>query len=178
MNIVVIGFRATGKTVVGQELARRLGRSFVDADTYLQEREGKSIAQIFAEGGEALFRRLEREVIAELTRKDGLVLAVGGGAVLDGENVRRLKASGVVVRLVASLETILARLAADEKTDTERPRLTAEKDMRREVERLLVSREPFYQRTADYTIDTEGKSIKETVAEVLAQLPAEGACGR
>jgi len=104
MNIVLIGFRSTGKTTVGRELARRLGRSFIDADTYLQEREGRTIAEVFADGGETLFRQLEREVIAELAGRDGLVLAAGGGAVLDPENVERLRGSGPVVRLTASLE--------------------------------------------------------------------------
>ena len=174
MNVILIGFRCTGKTAVGQELARRLSRPFVDADTYLQEREGKTIAQIFAQGGESLFRQLEQEVIAELTQRDGLVLAAGGGVVLDGENVRRLRASGEVVRLTASLETILARLGEDEKTRAERPRLTGEEDMRREVERLLTYREPFYQRAADFTIETEGKSIEEVADEVLGRLKRTG----
>jgi len=174
MNVILIGFRCTGKTAVGQELARRLGRPFIDADTYLQERQGKTIAEIFAEGGECLFRRLEQEVIAELTQRDGLVLAAGGGAILDEGNVRRLRASGQVVRLTASLETILARLAEDEKTRSERPRLTAEEDMRREVERLLAYREPFYQRAADINIDTEGKGIDQVAEEVLRELGARG----
>ena len=174
MNIVLIGFRCTGKTSVGRELARRLGRSFIDADTYLQEREGKTIAEIFSEGGEALFRRLEREVIAELAQRDGLVLAAGGGAILDDENVRRLRASGVTVRLTASLETIIARLREDEKTRAERPRLTAEQDMRREVERLLAYREPFYQRAADIHVETEGRSAPEAAEEVLQELSARG----
>lgn len=174
MNIVLIGFRCTGKTAVGRALARRLGRPFIDADTYLQERAGKTIAEIFAEGGEPLFRRLEREVIAELARRDGVVLAAGGGAVLDEENVRNLRASGVTVRLTASLETILARLTEDEKTRTERPRLTDEEDMRREVERLLACREPFYRRASDITIDTEGKGVAEVAEEVLRALSARG----
>ena len=172
MNLILIGFRCTGKTAVGQELARRLGRPFVDADTCLQERAGKSIAAIFAEGGEALFRRLEREVLAELTRRDGIVLAAGGGAVLEEENVRSLRASGPVVRLTASLESILRRLAADEKTTSERPRLTAEADLRREVEQLLARREPFYQRAAEVTIDTEGMTVSEVAEEVLRRLSA------
>jgi shikimate kinase len=172
MNIVLIGFRCTGKTAVGEEVARRLGRPFVDADTYLQERARKSIAAIFAEGGEPLFRRREREVLAELTQRDGIVLAAGGGAVLDEENVRSLRASGLVVRLTASLETILRRLAADEKSTSERPRLTAEADLRREVEQLLARREPFYRGAAEVTIDTEGMTVSEVAEEVLRQVSA------
>ena len=174
MNVILIGFRCTGKTSVGEQLARRLGRPFIDADTYLQEREGKTIAEVFAEGGETLFRQLEREVIAELTEREGLVLAAGGGAVLDEENVQRLRASGVVVRLTASLETILARLRGDGKTRSERPRLTAEEDMRREVERLLDYRESFYQRAADLTIDTEGKTVEEVADNVVDCLGRAG----
>jgi shikimate kinase len=175
MNVILIGFRCTGKTAVGRELARRLGRPFVDADTCLQERAGKSIAAVFAEGGELLFRRLEREVLAELTQRDGIVLAAGGGAVLDEENVRRLRGSGPVVRLTAALETILCRLADDEKTESERPRLTSEADLRREVEQLLACREPFYQRAADVTIDTEGLTVPQVAEEVLRQLSAREA---
>jgi len=174
VNVILIGFRCTGKTSVGEQLARRLGRPFIDADTYLQEREGKTIAEVFAEGGETLFRQLEREVIAELTEREGLVLAAGGGAVLDEENVQRLRASGVVVRLTASLETILARLRGDGKTRSERPRLTAEEDMRREVERLLDYRESFYQRAADLTIDTEGKTVEEVADNVVDCLGRAG----
>jgi shikimate kinase len=172
MNVILIGFRCTGKTAVGREVARRLGWPFVDADSCLQERAGKSIAAVFAEGGEPLFRRLEREVLAELTQKDGIVLAAGGGAVLDGENVRRLRGSGLVVRLTASLETILRRLADDEKTERERPRLTGEADLRREVEQLLARREPFYQRAAHVTIDTEGLTVSQVADEALRQLSA------
>ena len=174
MNIVLIGFRCTGKTSVGQELARRLGRTFVDADTYLQERQGKTIARIFEEGGEPLFRRTEREVIGELAGRDGLVLAAGGGAILDEDNVRRLRTSGAVVRLTASLETILGRMSADEKTCAERPRLTEREDVRREVEELLAYREPFYQRAAEVTIDTEGKSVHEIASEILQKLSERG----
>ena len=174
MNIILIGFRCTGKTTVGRELARRLDRPFIDADTYLQEREGKTIAEVFADGGETLFRQLEREVIAELSERDDLVLAAGGGAVLDEENVERLRASGQMVRLTASLETILSRLSADERTRSERPRLTSEQDMRGEVERLLDCREPFYERAADLTIDTEGKTVHEVADEVVDCLQRAG----
>ena len=174
MNVILIGFRCTGKTSVGQEIARRLGRPFIDADTYLQEREGKTIAEVFAQGGEDLFRRLERETIAQLTERDGLVVAAGGGAVLDEENVRRLRSSGVLVRLTASLESILARLHGDEKTCSERPRLTDEEDMRREVERLLGRRGPLYEAAADLTIDTEGRSVAEVSDDVLDGLKSTG----
>jgi len=172
MNIVLIGFRCTGKTTVGNALAGRLRRPFIDADAYLQEREGKSIARIFAEGGEELFRRLEREVIRELTTRSDLVLAAGGGVVLDEQNVERLRASGIVIRLRATLETILSRMAEDVRTRSERPRLTGHDDMRLEVEHLLARREPLYEEAADVTIDTEGKSSSEVVEAVMAELSA------
>lgn len=94
---------------------------------------------------------------------------------LDEENVRRLRGAGLVARLTASLETILRRLADDEKTESERPRLTGEADLRREVEQLLARREPFYQRAAHVTIDTEGLTVPEVAEEVLRQLSAREA---
>ena len=91
LNLILIGFRGTGKTTIGKMLAQRLGKEFVDADEYLEQKEGKTIKDIFAEGGEKLFREIETHVIAELCRLDDRVVATGGGAILREENVRAFK---------------------------------------------------------------------------------------
>ena len=94
LNIILIGFRGTGKTTIGKMLAQRLGKEFVDADEYLEQKEGKTVKDIFAEGGEKLFREIETQIIAELCLLDNRVVATGGGAILREENVRALKKGG------------------------------------------------------------------------------------
>lgn len=170
MNIVLIGFRGTGKTVVGKTLAQRLCREFIDADDYLEEKAGKSIAKVFAEGGEAAFRKMEREIIEELSSRDGIILAAGGGAVLDERNVKNLKKNGLIFLLEADADTIERRLASDKKTGSQRPPLT-DKSFREEIRSLLEFRKPYYEKTADHKINTSTSSTKEVVEEILAHLP-------
>ena len=170
MNIVLIGFRGTGKTAVGKALAQRLGREFIDADEYLEEKAGKTIAQIFAKGGEAAFREMERETVGELSSRDGIILAAGGGAVLDGRNVASLKKNGLIFLLEADVDTIERRLASDEKTGSQRPPLT-DKSFREEIQNLLEFRKPYYERAADHKINTSTLSTREVVEEILACLP-------
>jgi shikimate kinase len=109
--IVLMGFMGTGKSEVGRRLAQRLGRAFVDTDQLVEERAGKRVAAIFADDGEAAFRTLERTAVADAAARGGAVIAVGGGAVLDAENVRRLREAGVLVHLTARPEAILQRIA-------------------------------------------------------------------
>jgi shikimate kinase len=169
MNIVLIGFRGTGKTVVGKKLAQRLGRAFIDADEYLEQKAGRSIAQIFAEGGEAAFREMEREVIQGLSNRDGIILAAGGGAVLDERNVENLKKNGHIFLLEADVDTIERRLASDEKTDSQRPPLT-DKSFKEEIKSLLEFRRPYYERAADHKVNTSELSPEEVVQEILSHL--------
>jgi len=170
MNIVLIGFRGTGKTAVGRVLAQRLGREFIDADEYLEKEADKTIAQIFAEGGEAAFREMEREIIRELSSRDGIILAAGGGAVLDGRNVASLKKNGIIFLLEADASAIERRLTSDEKTNSQRPPLT-DKSFREEIRNLLKSRKPYYEKAADHKINTSSLSTREVVEEILALLP-------
>ena len=111
-NIVITGFMGTGKSTVGQMLAARLGRRFVDMDVILSARAGKAISAIFAEEGEAVFRSAEATLCAELAQERGLVISTGGGALVSAENRDALGASGVLVCLNASADEILRRLAA------------------------------------------------------------------
>ena len=110
-NIVLTGFMGTGKTAVGRAVGRILGREFVDMDELIAARAGKPIPRIFAEDGEEAFRRMERALCRELSARDGLVIATGGGALVDPENRALMMKSGIVVCLTASRDEIVRRLS-------------------------------------------------------------------
>lgn len=112
-SIVITGFMGTGKTTVGTILARQLARPFVDTDVEIVKRAGKPIPAIFAEDGEPVFRQYERDLVAELAEKRGLVIATGGGMLVNPENRDRLLQTALVVCLDASAEVIGARLSRD-----------------------------------------------------------------
>jgi shikimate kinase len=169
MNIVLIGYRATGKTTLARLLAEQLGWAWVDADVAVEARAGKPIARIFAEDGEPVFRDLEAQVTGELCRRDRLVLAAGGGAPLRPETREAMRAGATVVWLTARPETIHARMAGDATTATRRPSLTDRQAMD-EIVHLLAIREPVYRQTAHLEVDTEGKTPEALAAEILARL--------
>jgi shikimate kinase len=178
MNLVLIGYRATGKTTLARLLAERLGWDWTDADVEIERRAGKSIARIFAEDGEPAFRDLEAEVIADLCRRDRLVLAAGGGAPMRQESRQAMRAEGKVVWLRARPETIHARMSGDATTAARRPDLT-DKGGLEEIVELLARREPVYRRTAHLEIDTEAKSPDALAAEILRYAglaPTGGGC--
>jgi shikimate kinase len=174
-NLVLIGYRATGKTTLARRLAERLGWSWIDADVEIERRAGKSIARIFAEQGEPAFRDLESLVIADLCGREHVVLAAGGGAPVRQENRRPMRESNHVVWLTARPETILARMSGDHTTAARRPSLT-EHDPLEEIVQLLRTREPIYRETAHWVVDTEGKTPEQLTDEILARLgtAAEG----
>jgi shikimate kinase len=165
MNLVLIGYRATGKTTLARLLAERLGWAWIDADVEIERRAGKSIARIFAEDGEPAFRDLEAQVIADLCARDRLVLATGGGAPLRPESRAAMRRNGRVVWLKALAQTIHARMSGDATTAARRPSLT-DKDPRAEIEHLLARREPAYREAAHCAVDTEGRTPDELVAEI------------
>jgi len=169
MNIFLIGYRCTGKTVVGRALAARLGMEFVDADDYLVEKAGKTIKEIFAEDGEPAFRDLEEECMGELAGRDGLVVAAGGGAVMRQANVDYMKGSGKVVLLEADADTIYSRITTDPKTGAQRPDLT-DKDQYDEIVHLLEHRKPFYDAAADLTLNSAELSPQELVARIVGEI--------
>ncbi len=169
MNLVLIGYRATGKTTLARHLAERLGWDWIDADVEIENRAGKSIARIFADQGEPAFRDLEAQVIAELCDRPRLVVAAGGGAPLREESRRAMRKSGHVVWLTAKPETILARMAGDATTADRRPSLTNRPPLV-EIVQLLEGREPMYRESAHLIVDTEGKSPELLADEVLAAL--------
>jgi len=173
MNLVLIGYRATGKTTLAALLAARLEWDWVDADVEIERRAGKSIARIFAEDGEPAFRDLEARVIADLSGRRRLVLAAGGGAPLRPESRRAMRRSGKVVWLKASSETIRARMYGDQTTAARRPNLT-EKGPLDEIVHLLGVREPIYRETADLEIDTESRTPGQLADEILKRLDLGG----
>lgn len=180
MVITLIGYRGTGKSTVARALGARLGWASVDADHEIEVVAGKSIQRIFADDGEADFRRLERETMHRLLSEgDRLVIASGGGAILDEQTRGEMQQAGPVVWLTASVETILARIGGDATTASRRPNLTAEGG-RAEIEQLLAQREPLYRQTASLIVDTEQRTIDQIVEAILAGLPPhlqEGAAG-
>ena len=167
--LTLIGYRATGKTTVAKLLAQRLGWDWIDADVEIEHRAGKTIARIFAEDGEAAFRDLESQVIADLCRRQRLVLAAGGGAPLRPENRRAMRQAGRVVWLTARPETILARMSGDATTAARRPNLTDKLPLE-EIVQLLHQREPVYRESADLTVDTEGITPARLAATIIERL--------
>ena len=169
MNIILIGFRGTGKTTIGKMLAQRLGKEFVDADEYLEQKEGKTVKDIFAEGGEKLFREIETQIIAELCLSDNRVVATGGGAILREENVRALKKSGIIILLEADTDTIYKRIHRNTTTEQRRPSLT-NRNAYEEIEYLLEYRGPLYDRTADFVINTTSMSANDAANKIITFL--------
>ncbi|MFH1655386.1 MAG: shikimate kinase [Candidatus Omnitrophota bacterium] len=160
-NIALVGFMGAGKTVVGKELSKRLGMRFVDSDDIIVEREHQPITDIFAKSGEVYFRKIEKEVIKDLCSKDGLVIACGGGVVLDKENMSNLSKNGVIIYLHATPNVIFQRT----KSYKHRPLLNV-KDPKKEIEKILESRMQFYNQ-ADFTIDTSEMEVEDVVDNVL-----------
>ena len=167
--IVLIGYRATGKTTVARVLAERLGWNWIDADVELETRAGKSIADIFRDSGEQAFRDLESAVIAELVQRERLVIATGGGVVLREQNRQALQQAGQIVWLRARLETILSRLAGDASTAERRPNLTNQGGAE-EVRQLLEQREPIYRALAQIAVDTDDRNVDDIVSEIVRQI--------
>ena len=159
-----------GKTTIGRMLARRLDMTFVDSDHEIEARTGASIPWIFEIEGEASFRKREADMIRELSAQKGIVLATGGGAVLNPDNRAYLATRGTVIYLRASVGSILQRTAHDRN----RPLLQTA-DPRRKLEELTTQREPLYREIADLVIDTGRPNVQSMVQTILDQLAAIGA---
>jgi shikimate kinase len=169
LNIYLVGFMGTGKTVVGKQTARQLGREFFDLDSLIEQRQKRQISQIFAEQGEAYFRRLEKEMLQEISLKKNLVISCGGGIVLDEQNIRIMKQGGLMICLSAKPEVILGRTRGQ----MHRPLLNVDNPQDK-IEQLLKMRAPFYAQ-ADYVIDTSGLPVSEVVNKVLEYAKAKNA---
>lgn len=164
-NVFLVGLMGAGKTTIGRILARKLGLTFIDSDHEIEARTGASIPWIFEIEGEASFRRREADVIRELSAQQGLVLATGGGAILNADNRTFLKARGTVIYLRASVNSILQRTAHDKN----RPLLQTA-DPRAKLEELMEVRDPLYMEIADLVIDTGRPNVQSMVQTILNQL--------
>ncbi len=173
MVITLIGYRGSGKSAVARLLATALNLPWIDSDDVIEERTGRSIREIFAEHGEAEFRRLEQSVIHEITRQQSLVIATGGGTILAENNRRCMKAAGPVVWLQASVANLAERIQQDETTGDRRPSLTGQ-SVAEEVESVLASRLTQYQDAATIVVDTDGLSLQQVADEIRRQLLATG----
>lgn len=165
-RIVLIGFRATGKTSTGKALAKVLGWDFVDADEEIERAEGKTISEIVESSGWEAFRKLEREYLKRVPEFKRCVIALGGGAVLHDKEMEKIKDTSFVVWLKASPQEIAKRLSHDSKTSTQRPSLTG-KSVSDEVEKVLRERLPLYQKFSHIEVDTTSASTEEVVSRIL-----------
>ncbi|RKY76156.1 shikimate kinase [candidate division KSB1 bacterium] len=165
-NIVLIGYRCTGKTSAGKKLSERLGLPFFDTDDLIVERAGMPINKIVEKGGWDLFRKKEREVIRKLSAMNKNIIATGGGAFENQENREALKKNGLFVWLTADVETIMERMLVDQNTKSRRPPLSLN-DLKTETTLILKKREPTYRELADFTVDTSGKRIEGIVNDIL-----------
>lgn len=166
MNIVLIGYRGTGKSTVGKVVAARLDRPLVSTDVEIVKRAGHTIPEIVARHGWEYFRDLESQICQELARQDGLVIDTGGGAILRSKNVDALKATGTLFWLTASVPTIAARIGGD----TQRPSLTGSKSFIEEIDDVLRERTPKYQEAAHHVIATDTGSVAQIADDILARL--------
>src|SRR2546422_3620764 len=162
-NVVLIGFMGTGKSEVGQLLARRLGWTFIDTDRRIETRQRATVAQIFARHGEEYFRRAEAGVVAEVASRRDAVVATGGGVVLRPENMMHLRRQGLIVSLTAPVDILVQRLG-EAKT---RPLLRG--NVRESVVRLLDQRRPLY-RDADLLVDVSDATPDRVVEAIMALL--------
>ncbi len=166
MVITLIGYRGSGKSTVARPLAERLGWDWIDADTVIEQSAGRTIKEIFAAEGEPGFRERERQVMADLLGRQNLVVAAGGGAILNPETRRLVRLAGPVVWLQASVETLQARIQDDVTTAQRRPNLTSQGGLA-EIAAVLAVREPLYRECASLMIDTDRHTIDEVVDQIV-----------
>ena len=162
MNIVLVGYRGTGKSAVAALLAQRLGLEVVHLDAEIERRAGKSIPQIVDEVGWPGFRDLEEEVVRTFAARDGLVLDCGGGVIERDANFAVLRQAGPVIWLTASVATIVQRIQGDR----QRPSLTGTKSFTDEVAEVLERRTPRYRQIAHHAVDTDALTVEQVAAEI------------
>lgn len=160
-KIFLVGLMGAGKTTVGRQLAKSMGMAFYDSDKEIVKRTGADISLIFDLEGESGFRNRERDIIDELTNKDNIVLATGGGVVMDADSRKNLGSRGMVVYLKANVDALYARTRKDKK----RP-LLQDGNPRLKLEELQKLREPLYMEIADLVVQTDVSSIKNIVQDI------------
>jgi shikimate kinase len=163
MNIVLIGYRGTGKTAVGEKLAQILAWPLLRLDDMIVQRAGSSVPDIVQNSGWDYFRDLESQAVAEVIKGVSCVIDTGGGVILREQNVVLLKQNGILFWLKADPDTIISRI----KDDANRPSLTGNKSFIEEVQEILQQRTPLYQKAQDVTIETAGRTIDSIVEEII-----------
>ena len=164
-NIVLIGFMGTGKSTVGMKLAERLKMEFVDMDREIEKVTGLTITQIFKKYGEIRFRSEENLMAEKLARKSNLVIATGGGIVLQDKNIETLRQNGIIVCLDADPEEIFARVSRKKGS---RPLLKKNLTVE-DIKEMLAIRSPYYQ-CADFRLNTSGKHMESVVREIASMV--------
>ncbi len=173
MNIVLIGMRGSGKTAVGKILAQKLGKEFIEMDELITRKTGLSIPEIVEKHGWGKFRDIEEELTGEVSGRDNIINASGGGVVTREKNIAKLKKSGVLVWLQADFDTLVSRTGED----TDRPPLVEGRTRREDMEITFKERKPLYQQAADLTINTENKTPEEAADLVINLLAIRGFTG-
>lgn len=164
MNIVLIGYRGTGKSTIAALVAQKLGWPVASTDAHIVTRAQRTIPEIVDTYGWEYFRDLESEVCETLANRDDVVIDTGGGAILRETNVKRLKAHGVVFWLTAPVEVIIQRIG----TDTQRPSLTGRKTFTEEVAEVLQERMPLYAAAADHVLETDQHSPEHLADRIIS----------
>jgi shikimate kinase len=170
MNIVLIGYRGTGKSLAGNLLAGRLGMPYIGMDAAIVERAGMPIPEIVEKHGWPGFRDIESEIARELAGRDELIIDTGGGVIERPENIEALQENGEIVWLRATVETIVARIAGG----TERPALIAGKTFTEEVAEVLERRIPKYEAAARHVIDTDDLTPMQIADRIVEMVKKEG----
>ena len=176
MKVILIGYRAAGKTTVGKLLAVLLKVTFYDADSVVEEIVNAPVKNIIAHHGWDFFRQKETEAIQLLSGKGDCVIATGGGAILSAENVKLLKKIGVIVWLNAPIKDIINRLNEDAQNDAMRPQFTTD-DLAQETVDIFTERLPLYKKAADFITDTAGKSAPQIAEKIYHYLLESGMLG-
>jgi len=165
-NIFLVGPMGAGKSTIGRELADKLHLEFFDSDQEIERRTGADIAWVFDLEGEEGFRKREESVIDDLTEKQGIVLATGGGSVISSQVRNRLSARGIVVYLETTIDKQVARTQRDRR----RPLLQTSEDPRTVLENLAVERNPLYEEVADVIVQTDDQSAKVVANKIVDRL--------
>jgi shikimate kinase len=168
MNIILIGYRGSGKSTVGSRLASQMRRRFVDTDDLIESKEGQ-ISDIVKSHGWDYFRAMEKKMIEEISKENDLVIALGGGAVLDPVNIVHLERNGFIIWLKADREVLRKRLDQDPRTFASRPPLTG-KGALDELEEMMAFRNPFYDKAAKIQFDTSSMDVEAVVENILTVL--------
>ena len=164
MNIVLIGYRGTGKSVVGELLAQKLNRETISMDAEIVKKAGMSIPEFVEQNGWPKFRDLETEVARELAERDNIIVDCGGGIIERPENIPALRTNGIIFWLQASADVIVSRIAAG----TERPALTKSKTFTEEVAEVLDRRTPLYSEAAQHTVNTDDMTPEQVADSIMA----------